>query len=296
VVEDTYGSAPVGVRYWTSVAEYVTALPEDVATVLARVSRLLADSPAAIGLIAGEWPVVWESERGRLMRWLSVIFRGELGGGVEQFQHHIDIGNPGGDPDITAVAGLALAEQMAGIWSTVFNGSYVSNDVKPMFPTHVKYLEVGVVQKTQTEGTDAAGQGGNLAQSWDTQWYGYPTASRPVGTGAGTLPFEVAAAVTFRSEHRGPSGRGRMYLPPLAGDRVGTDGLFTATTTTVLATAMGDLCQKIEDNTPYVPVVVSRRRIILNQITEVSMGRVPDAQRRRRRSQDEAPIVGWTHS
>jgi hypothetical protein len=46
--------------------------------------------------------------------------------------------------------------------------------------------------------------------------------------------------------------------------------------------------------TPYKPIVVSRRRLILNEVTSVNVGQVPDSQRRRRRSQDEARVLAWT--
>lgn len=63
-----------------------------------------------------------------------------------------------------------------------------------------------------------------------------------------------------------------------------------------MGTGLGDFFDSVKADHDLVPVVVSKRRLILNEITNVLVGAVPDSQRRRRRSQDEARVITWTAS
>lgn len=292
VVEDSYGSAAVSEEpYWTSLSEFLVDLPARATEIMARLASSFVGPIAQVVGAIGNWPVVWSSTEGQTMRWISVTLRGSLGGGVEQFQHKVDLGNPGNDPTITEAQALALAEQLTAVWAASWITSVpAGGSLQSLFPPTVRYEEIGVVQKVQTDGTGSDGSGGNLEQSFPTQWFAYPTASRPVGNTNGTLPYEVACAVSMHTDHRGPSGRGRLYLPCFTPSAVGTDGLFTVAVSNIACQGIADFLRDISAATPYEPVVVSRRRIILNQVKSLTVGRVPDAQRRRRRSQDEAPV------
>lgn len=235
------------------------------------------------------WPVIYKAGEGEFMRWITTTFRGILGGGVEQFQHKFDWGNPGSDPDLTEAQGLAFG--------TTVSDSFRSNvwsAISDRVGADVLYDEVGVVQKTQTTGTGSDGTGGNLSEDWLTQWIPYPIGDKPTGSGGMTLPFEVAMAVTLMTNHRGPSGRGRTYFPPFGTTQMQSPGLFLAAATLEVGQVVGQFFEDIKANTALVPVVVSRRRIILNEIVGVEVGQVPDSQRRRRRSQDEARTMAWT--
>jgi len=230
-------------------------------------------------------PLLKKGTANTIMRWISTTLRGSLAGTVEEFQFKVDLGNPGADPDISESAAATLAEQLAGIWASVW-GVTPSN-----WSTAVRFTELGVVTKTQTDGTDAHGEGGNLEQSYGTQWFMYPSGTVVGGSsGQVPLPFEVATAVTLQTDHRGPSGKGRLYLPPTHVLSMAAGGVYTGEFVAACNALVGGYFESIRDATPYVPVVVSRRRIILNEITSVLTGKVPDSQRRRRRSQDEARV------
>jgi hypothetical protein len=290
--ESSFGSAPQDGRWWTiSLNEYITRFPDPGSELLTRAAAaFVGPVPAIIGSI-GNWPIVWKSEDAVYMRWLSSTFRGDLGGGVEQFQHKIDWGLPGADPDLSEAAALTFAELLATKWQALFG---MDPGFGNMFSTDVRYLEVGVTQKTQTSGTAADGTGGNLEQDFDTQWYSYPLGARPQGVYSGpSLPYEVACALTLQTNKRGPSGRGRMYLPPFGVNSMTNGGRYAATTSTGAGQFVGIFLGSVVAASPHVPVVVSRRRIILTEITQLLAGAVPDSQRRRRRSQDEARVVAW---
>lgn len=282
----------VGDLYWITFAQYASGLSSGTAAnLLARLSLVLATLP-------GGWadpltyPIVYEVGKGATMRWLKSTYRGELGGGVEQFQFSINLGNPGNDPDIDEAAALALAEQLATMWSnTLQTNLFSTGNMGSLFSTEVKWTEVGVTTQTQTDPTSVDGTGGNLEQSYPTQWFAYPVGSRPSGTaGATCLPYEVACAVTLQTDTRGPRGRGRIYLPPFAADKMAAGGLFTADSVQDAGNGVAVFFDLVIGGTPYVPLIVSRRAIQLHAITSINTGRVPDAQRRRRRSQDEARI------
>ena len=65
-------------------------------------------------------------------------------------------------------------------------------------------------------------------------------------------------------------------------------GVFGAAFLNAALTFAKDVANNGAGSLDLVPVVVSRRRIILNEIKVIEIGKVPDSQRRRRRSQDEA--------
>lgn len=61
------------------------------------------------------------------------------------------------------------------------------------------------------------------------------TGSAVAGTAAGTaLPDEVAAVITLRTGSRGPSGRGRVYIPGWSSTAVGPGGVIAAAAVTAL--------------------------------------------------------------
>lgn len=227
------------------------------------------------------------------MRWIASTFRGTLGG-VEQFQFGINWGNPGSDPDPNEAETLAFADQLRVAWTANFTQNQPSSSPQSFFTSEVKFVEIGATVKTQTDGTAADGSGGNLEQKFDTQWSPYTAGSELAGTATPpSLPYEVACALTLQTDKRGPSGRGRIYLPPLDPGVMAAGGLFETTSINTLGHMLGAFFEDVESASGHVPVVVSRRRIILTEVTSVSVGYVPDSQRRRRRSQDEQRTTQW---
>jgi hypothetical protein len=283
------GAVPPGTEddWWLgSVADLVIPLggPETEA-----VQRLLAAIANLTGRVLSDVlgiPLLKKGTVHGVMKWIRTTYRGILGGGVEQFQFHLDLGNPGNDPDLDEAGCLALATQLAGTFPDDAAGlmNAITNEAV--------FTELGCVMMSATAATDKDGKGGNMAQSFPTQWFMWPAGTGPHGIeGSPSLPYEVATAVSLQTDYRGPSGRGRLYLPPPAVQGVGAGGILNATHVGGALGGVLAVINAIKANTPYVALVVSPRRLFLHTITSINVGRVPDSQRRRRRSQSEARTV-----
>lgn len=284
VVSDA-GDLPAAGFWWTTLGNVVlgsfTDNPETQAAISFVVNQIASSWTGA----ASAYPVVFQRNEGKTMKWIRNTYRGDLGGGVEQFQFKIDLGRPGDDPDLDEVQCLALATQLAGIFLAK-NATWFAN-----LAADVKFTEVGCVMMEATSATAADGSGGNAAQRFATQWHPYIVGLEPAGTQATSLPYEVALAISLQTDHRGPSGRGRFYLPPLAVQSMAAGGLFSNGTITNILNGIVPWIEEINSATAWDVLVVSPRRLILNNVTSVNAGHVPDSQRRRRRSQDEAREV-----
>jgi hypothetical protein len=94
------------------------------------------------------------------------------------------------------------------------------------------------------------------------------------------LPQEVAVVASLRTATPGPSGRGRMYLPPLGVNKCTTvgrvDAAAQANLAASVAAALGELNSGGFDPILFTPNTADR------VITSVDVGDVFDAQRRRR--------------
>lgn len=126
----------------------------------------------------------------------------------------------------------------------------------------------------------------------------------------GSLPYEVSCAVSLYGYIPGTFDRdakikrGRFYLPPFqSGIMAGStnDGLFEASNLTTVRTAIKAFLNDVHylevGNTPgglgddaMLVGVLSRTRNAFAPLQVMRMGRVPDSQRRRRRSQSEAYV------
>lgn len=290
VVSDA-GALPAAGFWWTTLSQLLLEVPDwqrDFGPDL--LAAALLANPGWLGPVTSV-PVYFESGEGLHMRWIRSTFRGTLGG-VEEFQHKVDWGNPGADPTINEATALAFAEQLAGLWNASWTPAGPTT-MSGAFTSDVIYTEVGVVSINATSATDKTGKGGNAAEDFTTQWHMYPSGLRPVGAGAPySLPYEVACALTLQTDYRGPSGRGRLYLPPFTMGAMADGGVYGGLHVTA-ATAFGRFLTAVKAASPYVPVVVSNRRLQLHEVKEVLVGKVPDSQRRRRRSQDEARVTVW---
>ena len=275
--------------YWGTVGDLITSvLIPDNDHLNWLLNKLAALADRSVSAFLGI-PLLAKGRSNTTMRWLRVTYAGTMGG-VETFQHKIDLGHEGADPDLSEAAQLALAEALATSWQSAFN-EYQTNITSP----EVKYTEVGVAKIVQTNASDKEGEGGNPEYQNGTQWFAYPLGTEPVGTAStACLPYEVACAVTMLSDHRGASGRGRFYLPPFSASALVATGRFSTTALDNIGTAIGHHFDDIRTDNSFYPVVVSGRRLILNEIKQLLLGAVPDSQRRRRRSQDEARALVWT--
>lgn len=265
---------------------------ETVEELLLKAGALIGAPLVGVAAVLSQYPVIYTQGEVNFMRWLKVTHRGLLGA-TEQFQFQINLGNPGADPDLNEAQALALAGDLRDMWKIAWS---TGGDVAAgRFPADVKFTEVGVVQEELNTATNADGSGGDLTQAYATQWAAWTVGQEPKGLDLGpSLPYEVAMAVTLQSDHRGPSGRGRFYLPPLGAAEMGDGGLFAAAARTAIGATVTAYLDAITNGTAYQVVVVSKRRKILNQVTSANIGLVPDSQRRRRRAQDEARQVVYT--
>lgn len=242
-----------------------------------------------------QYPVIYQPSGGKFMRWIRATMRGTLGGTAEQFQHKFDFGVPGADPTLAEADAPALAEQLAGYWSTALtNAQSTTLTAKSRLATGVVYTEVGVAQFHQDNAGTNTDPAGDRVQDYPAGWFGWAIGARPTGSSGNSVPYEVACAITFQTDKRGPRGRGRIYLPPLGTGELGATGLFAVNSVKTLAEAVGDFFDAVKLGTPYLPIVVSSRAKELNEITSINAGTVPDSQRRRRRSLDEARVTYWT--
>jgi hypothetical protein len=283
-----------GDKWWSTLGQISIPLGGFGAGWVARMAGAVAESVTAL-FAAEDIPVIYD-QGGSHVRWISSTIRGTLAG-LEEFQFGINWGNPGDDPDPNAAETLAFAQSLSDALSAGLATSYGGITPISMFGPSVKFTEVGAVVKEQTDATAADGTGGNLSQSFDTQWYPYAVGSQPTGGSSSiTLPFEVACAISLQTDKRGPSGRGRLYLPPFGVGYLQEGGKFTSATISCAGKFIGGIFDAMIADTGHVPVVVSRRRLVLNEVTSINVGVVPDAQRRRRRSQDEARVVEWVQA
>lgn len=268
--------------WWSTLGSVISHLSS---TQQFAVNRIITAMAADLGLALGallDAPVVLKGSGPVNMRWLQTTMRGELFG--EQFQHKLDWGNPGADPTTSEAEGLTLADSLATAWATTMAASLLV-----AFSPDVVYTEVGVVELNQTD------PGGDVTESWGTQWSMYATGARPVGGSATTcMPYEVSCCVSLQTDHRGPSGKGRFYLPPMSKDSITVHGLHNMGVVSPVIVAVGNYIDDVKASTDLKPIVVSRTHRILNEITSINCGIVPDSQRRRRRSISEARVAEWT--
>lgn len=112
----------------------------------------------------------------------------------------------------------------------------------------------------------------------------------PGTSGAEMLPHEVAVAVSTRGAAANRKDRGRFYLPPPIVSDV-TNGRFGGAVTTRFANAAAILINSLQ-GAAFTPVILHPDHTD-TAITSVSVGDVPDVQRRRRNKLIEVrDIVG----
>lgn len=132
------------------------------------------------------------------------------------------------------------------------------------------------------------GADGSYERPEQPNTYYYPTPHKATGTG-NPLPLQVACAVTLRTRYKGRSFTGRCYLPAAATNRM--SGFYWSEThrsdvVNTFTTLLDNLDAIIEPATGGRASIVSKKGTI-EPITLVQVGRVPDTQRRRRRSLSE---------
>lgn len=104
------------------------------------------------------------------------------------------------------------------------------------------------------------------------------------GGGSGNqLPPECAVVVSLRTGTSGPRGRGRMYLPPVTVGATTTTGMLSTTARSSILAAMQDFFNTWNsDPSTLTASVASNAGVFVEAISNIRVGNVIDAQRRRR--------------
>ena len=122
------------------------------------------------------------------------------------------------------------------------------------------------------------------------------TGTKPVGGLSGSVPVSTSAVLSFRTQQVGRKGRGRIYPPVIGQNAMGTGAanhLIAAAAQTNMGGTAATLLEDLSVAGVGVgaasvrPVVVGAPWVQYATITQVLVGRVPDVQRRRRRSVSE---------
>lgn len=154
--------------------------------------------------------------------------------------------------------------------------------IASVFPTTLTY--------TKVTGYQVNSDGRAVAQAEAN----FPT-SGVSGTGTASLPPQCAVAVTLLTSRPGRSGRGRLFLGPIAQSAIGTDGRLTAATRTRILDAMTYFYTELRNasytNDAQRPVVVSPTLGQSFKIKSVAVGDVIDTMRSRRNALVEAKVV-----
>lgn len=115
----------------------------------------------------------------------------------------------------------------------------------------------------------------------------------PVGTTnmvGSALPWQTALAVTLDTPRRGPTGKGRIFLPvPNVGSISLSDGSFDALKASTIASAVKGLVQALNDVDPNEgAVAIVSSKGYASPVTSVRCGRILDTIRTRRNDLVEA--------
>lgn len=110
----------------------------------------------------------------------------------------------------------------------------------------------------------------------------------PIAGTDATDPYsgQVGPLVTLRTANIGKSYRGRVYLPPVAEDKVSANASLSAADAEDLAESFSDMLAALAAD-QFTPVVWSRVLDLGTVITDIFVDRILRTQRRR---QDRAPV------
>ena len=115
----------------------------------------------------------------------------------------------------------------------------------------------------------------------------------PGSGGANMLPTEVATVVSWQTDRLGPKGKGRIYLPARTVTGTHPEGYMNVGTAGVLLDGAVDLLETTQydgigpNQWNARPVVTGKPYREYATVTGVRVGRIYDAQRRRRNALDE---------
>jgi hypothetical protein len=242
------------------------------------------------------------------MRWLHVTINGKLGA-TETISHTLNFRTaPAADVDQDQAAVQTFANQVRDAWAAWFTG-YSGPKGGPMAAlcsNQLQYVDVTAAYLEQTApatiGTETSRKTKRPIKTFEypRPTYLVPTQFAPFAAGVGgtdntgALPYEVAMCVSLTTGIRGPRNRGRVYLGGLSKQNVGGDGLWAAGVPGNVGDLFAHLVHTLNTTTGARLHVVSRAYATSLGVNGVTVGAVPDSQRRRRRSLKEnyaAPVA-----
>lgn len=185
----------------------------------------------------------------------------------------------------------------ADIWSTGINFSAL------LGPLVISQADLGLWAEqaaTELEGTAlgtnlSAGLSANGSIT-EVRTYYYASNTGPstfvatspvtkIGSGTANNPLPTSMVLSLKTPFAGRSFRGRMYWPALS-TVVQTGGTFSTSFMSSIATEAANLLNAMSGAAAgtydLVPAIVSKTRDLVTPVTQVSVGNVPDTQRRRR--------------
>lgn len=118
-----------------------------------------------------------------------------------------------------------------------------------------------------------------------------PAAALQRGTGGTTHPFQTAVTVSLGTGQRGPSKRGRVFLPCPSVVVSAVDGTIDDAAATAFVTGMTTFLHTCATALSRTLVVASSKGY-LTPVTTIRCGHVLDTQRRRRRGLKESYVQG----
>lgn len=217
-----------------------------------------------------------------------------LGGGEEAANvlHFVDLGAPANTRDVAGC--LAVGAKVVTAWEAFLAATVPTlGTVGAFYASAARFDEVRVAAISVTSPAPVvAGKPHPINYDVPTQFVAFPAGANTSGGAA--LPYEVACVMSLGTGQRGKSHRGRTYLGPM------DLGVMDSTTPTSQGTFIPAVVNAVGAAfwthivaglaaTPQLQLVVaSIKNATVLPVTAVRVGAVPDSQRRRRRSQDEA--------
>lgn len=236
----------------------------------------------------------------RKMRWIHAEIIGKMGS--EQVAHTLNFRTNPADVQQDAAAIATFAGQIRDEWVTFLAAGVNGNPMKKYLSADLAYTEVRAAYLEQTTAATVTTHK-SLKTGRDVKDFHYPRpavlvptqfANFTVGnTGSDTpttrLPWEVAMCLSLTTGLRGSRNNGRFYLGPLDGAvmNAAPGGLFTPLTAQGIGTAFAAFLRRLNTNTGNRVHVLSKSYATSVGVTGVRVGIVPDAQRRRRKSEAE---------
>lgn len=292
--------------FWTfdeaALAAHYTNLPPGVTVTAVNLAlRSLGVTVGAGSLLFWRTPEFVTEPTGVPMRWIHAEIIGKIGT-VEQVAHTLSFRTNPADVDQDPAAIDTFLAQIGAAWTSFIHDTSVVN-VSEMLSGDLTYTEVRGAYLEQHGPATVTMVPGKTRQKKHftyprpdylvpTQYWQFPQGAVK-GTGGTQLPWEVACVLSLQTGLRGPRNRGRFYLGPLAPAAMSTDGMFSPAMQQVGRMFGEKFVSAINTTSGNRLHVVSRAYNTSVGVNGVAVGLVPDSQRRRRRSQQEASLGVW---